>query len=661
MTTNDSYSINQNHTTSPALNFEPDSSTPHGKINYSRWMTDIGANLEHLKIHEVIMVEAHNSGVDKKGAKGWLADDWAACQDDSFSYQLRHGVRALDLRCYQKKSETATHKEWRFEHSSHHANRYLNDCIRGVLEFAETNPGEIVILDFHVMDVANTDKQRLANYINIVLGKRCIPANASQLTIGQIRRRFPGKNVIIAWDYNTSVYWPKLRRTWTGEDFNNPAKLKRHILATLADPPTNRLWSVFAAGYRWGPTRFGPRAIHWDAFFNNLGPDRFRQPCKGNMINVDFVAGTGTVDRCINASQLRADSARASLANQLVASNITTHSIHLDWQPPIDNEPVAGYKLFANERYVATTSGTQYAFTGLKDGTNYHLQVVASFASGDGAMAEVSARTIGLPDTTKPSKPSDLKFIFLGGGTAYLAWTAATDNVGVTRYDIYANNSLIGSAGPQYPIYPINAGDFYAYSVRALDAAGNYADSDPCVMSEDKVPPGKPGNFRVETATDHSVTLEWDASDDNVGVIGYQIYRNNTLIDEVTSTFFIDKGLAAATYGYKIRALDAAGNFADSAPLTFTIHETPPSKPSGLRAVSIGQKTYLAWDTPQQEAGIHQYEIYRNNVRLGAVAHDPQGPFQAFITEDLITPWTFLVRASDFAGKSTDSDLLTGP
>src|SRR5690606_20255189 len=48
---------------------------------------------------------------------------------------------------------------------------------------------------------------------------------------------------------------------------------------------------------------------------------------------------------------------------------------------------------------------------------------------------------------------------------------------------------------------------------------------------------------------------------DNVGVIGYRVSRNSTLIDTVTGTSFADSGLSPATsYTYAIVAIDAVGN-----------------------------------------------------------------------------------------------------
>ncbi|MNJ70145.1 Exoglucanase B precursor [compost metagenome] len=56
--------------------------------------------------------------------------------------------------------------------------------------------------------------------------------------------------------------------------------------------------------------------------------------------------------------------------------------------------------------------------------------------------------------------------------------------------------------------------------------------------------------------------ITWTASTDNVGVAGYDVYRNGSLIkSNVTSTSYTDSGLTASTtYSYTVLAKDVVGN-----------------------------------------------------------------------------------------------------
>ncbi|GAA5051685.1 chitinase [Thermocatellispora tengchongensis] len=80
---------------------------------------------------------------------------------------------------------------------------------------------------------------------------------------------------------------------------------------------------------------------------------------------------------------------------------------------------------------------------------------------------------------------------------------------------------------------------------------------------DDTSAPTVPGNLRSTAATSSSVSLAWNASTDNVGVTGYEVYRGGTLVTTTggTATTYTDTGLAASTtYTYTVRARDAAGN-----------------------------------------------------------------------------------------------------
>ena len=68
------------------------------------------------------------------------------------------------------------------------------------------------------------------------------------------------------------------------------------------------------------------------------------------------------------------------------------------------------------------------------------------------------------------------------------------------------------------------------------------------------------------------VNLSWGVSTDNVGVAGYNLYRNGALIATQQTTTFSNVNLAASTtYTYQVAAFDAAGNASLlSAPVSVT-------------------------------------------------------------------------------------------
>ncbi|CAM1350124.1 GEVED domain-containing protein [Tenacibaculum insulae] len=77
-------------------------------------------------------------------------------------------------------------------------------------------------------------------------------------------------------------------------------------------------------------------------------------------------------------------------------------------------------------------------------------------------------------DTTAPSAPASLSASNVAQTTLTLNWSAATDNVGVTEYDVYQGSSKIGStANTSANITGLTAATTYTFTVRAKDAAGN--------------------------------------------------------------------------------------------------------------------------------------------------------------------------------------------
>ncbi|WP_440900789.1 cellulose binding domain-containing protein [Actinosynnema sp.] len=86
----------------------------------------------------------------------------------------------------------------------------------------------------------------------------------------------------------------------------------------------------------------------------------------------------------------------------------------------------------------------------------------------------------------------------------------------------------------------------------------------------DKAAPSAPGGLKATATTADSVTLAWNASTDNVGVVAYDVYKGGDKATTVASPTAIVSGLTADTsYQFSVVARDAAGNAsAKSAALT---------------------------------------------------------------------------------------------
>ncbi|MFF9276588.1 discoidin domain-containing protein [Streptomyces griseosporeus] len=171
-------------------------------------------------------------------------------------------------------------------------------------------------------------------------------------------------------------------------------------------------------------------------------------------------------------------------------------------------------------------------------------------------------------DTQPPSAPAGLALTEPATGQIRLTWNAATDNVGVTGYDIYANGTLLSSVAGNVTTYTDTrpADETVSYYVRARDAAGNQSgNSNTATRTGDRgdtQAPTAPANLAYTEPGDGRIKLTWTASSDNVGVTAYDVYANNTLRGSVAGdvTTYTDTQPATSTVTYSVRAKDAAGN-----------------------------------------------------------------------------------------------------
>lgn len=183
-------------------------------------------------------------------------------------------------------------------------------------------------------------------------------------------------------------------------------------------------------------------------------------------------------------------------------------------------------------------------------------------------------------DTQAPTAPTGLASSSITTTSLTLNWTAATDNVGVTGYRISRDGALLTTVTPTtFQDSGLTPGTAYAYSVVAVDAAGNV--SAPATLDvttappPDTTPPSAPTGLASSNLTTTSVRLGWTAATDNVGVAGYEVSRDGAVVGTVTTTSFDDTGLTpGTTYQYSVVALDAAGNASSAATLPVTTAST---------------------------------------------------------------------------------------
>lgn len=275
-------------------------------------------------------------------------------------------------------------------------------------------------------------------------------------------------------------------------------------------------------------------------------------------------------------------------------------------------------------------------------------------------------------DTTAPSAPTGLTAGTPTSTSVSLSWTASTDNVGVTGYDVYRGTTLVGSSSTtSYSVTGLTAATTYSFTVKAKDAAGNVSASSSALSvttanggTTDTTAPSVPTGLTAGTTTQTSVPLSWTASTDNTGgsgVAGYEVLRGTTVVGTTTSTSYTVTGLTAGTaYSFSVRAKDVAGNTsaassavsATTQPGTVT-DTTAPSVPAALAAGTTTTSTVpLSWSASTDNSGgsgLAGYQVFQGSTLVTTVTTT------SYTVTGLSanTAYTFTVKAVDNAGNAS--------
>jgi large repetitive protein len=111
---------------------------------------------------------------------------------------------------------------------------------------------------------------------------------------------------------------------------------------------------------------------------------------------------------------------------------------------------------------------------GLNAKTTYYFQVRA--INNTAASASTSPISVATQaDTVAPTAPANLRTGTVASTSVQLIWDSATDNVGVTNYDIYVNGQKSYSVGDvgSFTVYNLAEKQSYIFAVKARDLAGN--------------------------------------------------------------------------------------------------------------------------------------------------------------------------------------------
>jgi chitodextrinase len=348
------------------------------------------------------------------------------------------------------------------------------------------------------------------------------------------------------------------------------------------------------------------------------------------------------------------DSTPPSAPGSLKATTSSTKNV-LTWTAASDNIGVAAYDVYRNGTYLATVppAVTSYTDKTATSGTGYTYQVAARDLAGNTTRASVNVNG-GATDSTPPTAPGNLTATATGPATVALSWQASTDNVGVTGYTVYRGTTAVATVDGSTTSYTdsgLTPGTQYSYTVTAFDGSGNVSPASNQAVATtqaDTTPPTAPGTPVTTGVSSSQVGLSWTASTDNVGVVGYRVVRNGSVIATVAGTTYTDTTVSASTsYTYQIVAFDAAGNTASSGTLTVITPAAGTLFSDGFETGDLSQWTTnsgLTAETAHAHTGAYGAEESSTGVTTYAYKTLPGSYTQLWATA-----WVYVVSRSTSA------------
>jgi chitodextrinase len=179
--------------------------------------------------------------------------------------------------------------------------------------------------------------------------------------------------------------------------------------------------------------------------------------------------------------------------------------------------------------------------------------------------------------------------------------------------------------------------------------------------------PTAPSNVTSTAVSSSQINLAWTGSTDNVGVTAYMVERCQgsgctgfAQVGTVAGTTYSDTGLTAqASYSYRVRAADAAGNLSPysnvTSATTLAVPDTsPPTAPGALTAIAVnGRQINLMWTAATDNVGVTGYLVERcQGVSCNAFAQVVTASGTTYNDTSVVpnTSYSYRVRATDAAG-----------
>jgi large repetitive protein len=182
---------------------------------------------------------------------------------------------------------------------------------------------------------------------------------------------------------------------------------------------------------------------------------------------------------------------------------------------------------------------------------------------------------VGAPGTNLPSPASGVSASALSQTSVLINWSQnPSPQFNEVNFEVYQGTKsggpyqLVGITGPDASkdtLTGLTSATKYYYVIRAVDSTGASTTSNEVSVTTiaDVQPPTAPVALNVTGSTYNSISLNWSASTDNVGVVAYDIYINGAksyTVGPAATSFTVYSLVNGHNYAFVVKARDLAGN-----------------------------------------------------------------------------------------------------
>ncbi len=312
-----------------------------------------------------------------------------------------------------------------------------------------------------------------------------------------------------------------------------------------------------------------------------------------NVTNVPVGAGAGTwinsfttyIQNAISASVSYVDTHMYSVSNSFPENALTAASM----------AHAAGLPIAMSETWCKKVSASQLA--GLQNALN--------------------SPTVDALDTMSFWEPLDQQYL-----QSIVNMAQAEQFLFVSPFwsNLFYASLDYGTYGSQDPTIVLPASYSAAINARSLGSFTSLGTAWETMIlpSPDTTAPQVPSAPSIGQFSQTVVQILWNPTTDNIGVAGYNLFRNGTLLTTQSQVNYTDSSVSAATtYSYQVQAFDAAGNVsAMSAAAGVTTlsppDNTPPSVPTGLQGAGLSDLSLsISWKPSTDNVAVAGYYVYR--------------------------------------------------